>query len=298
VVRAQQPTSAVPGDDAVILDDGSIEGFVGGVCAETSVRAAALDTLRDGNTLLLRVLPDGSEPFPAAPGALVVVNPCLSGGAIEIFLRPVLPRPLLGVAGTTTPIGAAVAELAAFLELQVTPPMAYAGASAVVVASLGRDDEQAIRAALDAGVPLIALVSSHQRGTAVLDSLDLTAAERARVRPHAGLDIGARTHREIALSVLAEIIKEIRTGSLTTPAPVPAAAPGSAAGAARPLLQISDISGTPDAVAEDSGAARVVVDPVCGMRVPAGDDVQHAVVDGAEHWFCGARCRDSFVAGR
>ena len=88
VVRAQAPTSARPGDDAVILDDGSIEGFVGGVCAESSVRAAALDTLRDGSTLLLRVLPDGSAEFPEAPGALVVVNPCLSGGAVEIFLRP------------------------------------------------------------------------------------------------------------------------------------------------------------------------------------------------------------------
>jgi len=99
VVRAQEPTSARPGDRAIILADGSIEGFVGGVCAETSVRAAALDALRDGNTLLLRVLPSESEQFPSVPGAQVVVNPCLSGGAIEIFLRPVLPRPLIGVAG-------------------------------------------------------------------------------------------------------------------------------------------------------------------------------------------------------
>ncbi|MEU4245682.1 XdhC family protein [Actinoplanes sp. NPDC026619] len=267
VVRAQQPTSAVPGDDAVILDDGSIEGFVGGVCAETSVRAAALDTLRDGNTLLLRVLPDDSAPFPPAPGSLVVVNPCLSGGAIEIFLRPVLPRTLLGVAGTATPIGAAVAQLAAFLDLETTPPMEYAGASAVVVAGLGRDDEQAIRAALDAGVPLIALVASRKRSAAVLDSLELTEAERARVRPHAGLDIGARTHHEIALSVLAEIIKEIRTGSLT-------------------------------AVSETAGATRTVIDPVCGMSVVVGDDTPHAEVDGVEHWFCCAGCRDSFVAAR
>ncbi|GIF26173.1 xanthine dehydrogenase accessory factor [Actinoplanes tereljensis] len=286
VVRAQQPTSAVPGDDAVILADGSIEGFVGGVCAETSVRAAALDTLRDGKTLLLRVLPDGAASFPEAPGALVVVNPCLSGGAIEIFLRPMLPRPLLGVSGTATPIGAAVAELAAFLDLETTNPMAYAGASAVVVAGLGRDDEKAIRAALDAGVPLIALVASHTRSAAVLDALGLTDEERARVRPHAGLDIGARTHKEIALSVLAEIVKEIRTGVASAPAP-----------AARSLLPISDISersGNPAAGA----SARTVVDPVCGMRVVVGDDVPQAVVDGVEYWFCCVGCRDSFVAGR
>src|SRR5689334_24568117 len=82
VVRAQEPTSARPGDDAVILEDGSIEGFVGGVCAESSVRAAALDALKDGNSMLLRVLPEEAAGFPEAPGALVVVNPCHSGGAI------------------------------------------------------------------------------------------------------------------------------------------------------------------------------------------------------------------------
>jgi xanthine dehydrogenase accessory factor len=119
VVRAQEPTSARAGDDAVILADGSIEGFVGGVCAETSVRAAAMDTLRDGNSMLLRVLPEESAGFPETPGALVVVNPCHSGGAIEIFLRPVLPKPLIAVAGES-PISRAVTELAGFLDFEVT----------------------------------------------------------------------------------------------------------------------------------------------------------------------------------
>ena len=271
VVRAQAPTSAVPGDDAVILADGSIEGFVGGVCAETSVRAAALDTLRDGNTLLLRVLPSESEQFPSVPGAQVVVNPCLSGGAIEIFLRPVLPRPLLGVAGETTPIGAAVVSLAEFLDFDVTEPMTYAGAGAVVVAGLGRDDEKAIRAALDAGVPLIALIASHTRSQAVLDALGLPPDELARVRPHAGIDIGARTHKEIALSVLAEIVRELRGPGLE---PV-----------ARRSIPLTDVS-----------SPRTAIDPVCGMTVVIGDETPHAVVDGVEHWFCCAGCRDRFAA--
>ncbi|MFI5891420.1 XdhC family protein [Actinoplanes sp. NPDC051513] len=283
VVRAQAPTSAVPGDDAVILADGSIEGFVGGVCAETSVRAAALGTLRDGNSLLLRVIPSASEEFPAVPGAQVVVNECLSGGAIEIFLRPVLPRPLIGVSGTTTPIGAAMVALAEFLDLEITEPMAYAGASAVVVAGLGRDDEQAIRAALDAGVPLIALVASRTRSTALLDSLGLTDEERARVRPHAGIEIGARTHKEIALSVLAEIVREIRTESLGP------------ARAVHRQLSVADISEMPVSDG-DAGIARTAVDPVCGMTVVVGDGTPHAVVDGVEHWFCCAGCRDGFVA--
>src|SRR3954452_18699706 len=88
VVRSQEPSSARPGDDAVVLSDGRIEGFVGGQCAEESVRAAALDSLATGESLLLRVLPDGGEHFPESPSARVVVNPCLSGGALEIFLEP------------------------------------------------------------------------------------------------------------------------------------------------------------------------------------------------------------------
>jgi len=278
VVRAQAPTSARAGDDAVILDDGSIEGFVGGVCAESSVRAAALDALRDGNSLLLRVLPEGAPDFPAAPGALVVVNPCLSGGAIEIFLRPFLPKPLIGVAGGS-PIGAAVRQLAEFLDLETTEPLRYAGASAVVVAGLGRDDEKAIRAALDAGVPLIALVASRTRSAAVLESLGLTPEELTRVRPHAGIDIGARTHKEIALSVLAEIVRELRSAA-APPRPLP-------------LTDISKMSG--EVVSADV-VARSAIDPVCGMTVVVGDGTPHAVVDGVEHWFCCAGCRDRFAA--
>jgi xanthine dehydrogenase accessory factor len=269
VVRAQEPTSAQPGDDALILADGSIEGFVGGVCAESSVRAAALDTLRDGNALLLRVLPDsGVGEFPESPGALVVVNPCHSGGALEIFLRPMLPKPLIGVAATT-PIGAAVSELAEFLEYEVTAGD-YRGASAVVVAGMGRDEEPAIRAALDAGVPFVALIASRTRGAVVLDEMGLTAAERARVRTHPGLDIGARTPKEIALAVLAEIVGAVRKDGLHA-APAPALLP---------LLE----------------APRQAVDPVCGMTVLIGPETPHARVGGQDHWFCCTGCLERYTA--
>ncbi len=109
VVRAQVPTSARAGDDAIVLSDGSIEGFVGGQCAQTSVRTAALGALRDGQSVLLRVLPDGDVDFPEAPGAQVVVNSCLSGGALEIFLEPMLPSPLIEIVGDTPVADALVA---------------------------------------------------------------------------------------------------------------------------------------------------------------------------------------------
>ncbi|MEV6815002.1 XdhC family protein [Micromonospora sp. NPDC051296] len=265
VVRVQEPTSALPGDAAVILRDGSIEGFVGGACAESSVRAAALDTLRDGNTLLLRVLPDGTAAFPDTPGARVVVNPCHSGGAIEIFLRPMLPAPVLGVAGGT-PISAAVATLAGFLDFEVAATGDYAGATAVVVAGLGKGEQDAIRAALDAGVGFIALVASRKRAAALLDELRLTDAERARVHSPAGLDIGARTPPEIALSILAEVVRAVRCDGLAPAATTPAARP------------------------------RQAVDPVCGMTVTVAPDTPHVRVDGQDHWFCCPGCLASFTA--
>lgn len=280
VVRAQEPTSARAGDDAVILADGSIEGFVGGVCAETSVRTAALDALKDGNSLLLRVLPEDADSFPEAPGARIAVNPCHSGGAVEIFLRPVLPRPLVAVRGST-PIGTAIRELAEFLDFEVATG-GFAGVTATVVAGLGRDEETALRGALDAGVPFIALVASHKRGAVVLDAMELTASERARIRTHPGLDIGARTPKEIALSVLAEIVREMRTGGL--------AAPASPAAPAAELLSI----GPP--VPLEMEAPRRVVDPICGMTVMVGPDTPHAVVDGADYWYCCPGCRQRHAA--
>ncbi|HWS31265.1 MAG TPA: XdhC family protein [Actinoplanes sp.] len=284
VVRAQEPTSARAGDDAVILSDGSIEGFVGGVCAETSVRAAAMDTLRNGDTMLLRVLPEESAEFPAAPGALVVVNPCHSGGAIEIFLRPVLPKPLIGVSGTS-PIGRAVTALAEFLDFQVTD--SYQGAAAVVVAGLGRDEEKAIRSALDAGVPLIALVASHTRSVILLDAMGLSAGERARIRPHAGIAIGARTPKEIALSVLAEIVRELRDGGLEPAVASHAGTEAAPEFVAGPTLPVGP--------ATSPSLAVTVVDPVCGMTVVVGPDTEHGVVDGQDFWFCCPGCRKKYT---
>jgi xanthine dehydrogenase accessory factor len=269
VVRAQEPTSARPGDSAIISADGSIEGFVGGVCAESSVRLAALDTLRDGNALLLRVLPDHDSDFPETPGARVVVNPCHSGGALEIFLQPVLPRPVLRLVGDT-PIGRAVATLAGLLEFDVaTDGEDWAAATAVVVAGLGRGEQTAIRSALDAGVAFIALVASHTRGAVVLDEVGVTDAERRHIHTPAGLDIGARTPPEIALSIMSEVVQAIRMEGL--------AAPDRAAPAERPDVALE------------------AVDPVCGMTVVTGPDTLHAAVGDEDFWFCRAGCRDTFL---
>src|SRR3954469_6483405 len=108
VVRALHPTSVRPGDSALVLSDGTIDGFVGGVCAQASVRLHAVRAMETGETILLRLVPGRtggagggeSEGDPLAENGVVVVNnPCLSGGALEIFLEPQLPAARVVVAG-------------------------------------------------------------------------------------------------------------------------------------------------------------------------------------------------------
>jgi len=215
VVRAAPPTSAHPGDEAILLSDGTIEGFVGGHCAQNSVRKAALGALQTNESVLLRVLPDGDVHFPEAPGACVVVNPCLSGGALEIFLVPQVPAPLVRVFGAT-PIADSLIDLCGALgyDIRRGEPENQVETTAVVIASLGGPESEMIRAALDAGVGYIGLVASRVRGASILAGLELTDAERSRVHTPAGLPIGAKTPAEIAVSIVAEVIRSIRVDGL------------------------------------------------------------------------------------
>jgi xanthine dehydrogenase accessory factor len=258
VVRAQKPSSVAAGDSALVLADGTIEGFVGGACAETSVRLHALRVLETGEPLVLRIVPEeaGREP---EEGAVTIENPCLSGGALEIFLEPRLPAPRVTVVGDT-PIAHALVSLGERLGYDAGTDQ-LDDDLAVVVASHGRDEEDALERALRAGVPYVGLVASRRRGASVVGELRgrLTEEDVARVRTPAGLDIGAQTAEEIALSILAEIVS-VRRARQTLPAP---------------------------------GTA---IDPVCGMEVTAAAPSPHVERDGRAVWFCSEGCRERFEA--
>jgi xanthine dehydrogenase accessory factor len=269
VVRAEPPTSANPGDEAILLADGTIEGFVGGQCAQNSVRKAAMGVLQAGESVLLRVLPDGDVHFPEAPGACVVVNPCLSGGSLEIFLTPQLPAPLIRILGAT-PIADALAQLCVLLGYDLRRDTEAADATAlptgIVIASHGGPEAEIIRAALDDGVGYIGLVASKVRGASILDSLELSEAERARVHTPVGLTIGAKTPAEIAVSIAAELIAGIRGGNLSRTVVV-------------------------------EGRPAEAVDPVCGMSVTIGPATEHLQRAGQDYWFCCPGCRKAFENG-
>jgi len=278
VVRAEAPTSARPGDVALVRGDGSVEGFVGGHCARGNVQVAALEALRTGESLLLRILPDAAGGFPEVPGAQVTVNPCLSGGALEIFLQPHVPPPLVAVVGDS-PIADALVEVARAAGYAVSRGAAALAADAVVLAGHTGDEGPAVTRALASGAGYVGLVASPRRATAVLDALGLADDDRKRVHSPAGLWLGGRTPGEVAVSIVAEIVQEVRQS-----------------GARNRRLRAD----TPGQEQESSipGAAlpRQVVDPVCGMTVVVAPGTPHAVVAGEDVWFCGPGCRDHHVS--
>jgi xanthine dehydrogenase accessory factor len=284
VVRCAAPTSALPGDRAIVLGDGTIEGFVGGSCADTTVRLQALRTLETGEPMLLRILPGEADGPSDEPGAVVVANPCLSGGALELFLEPHLPLPWVAVAGTS-PVARALVELAAPLGFRARlDAQAEPGDFAAVVASLGHGDEDAVRRGLEAGCEYVGLVASHARGSSVLDALragGVADADLARVRTPAGVDIGARTHAEIALAILAELVAVRRVRV----APAMGAVPGQNVALRSGAVGDSEPK-------EGLTPFREAVDPVCGMTVAVGRDTPTA----GEHVFCCDGCREAWLA--
>jgi xanthine dehydrogenase accessory factor len=277
VVRAERPTSAKPGDSALVLADGQVDGFVGGDCAESTVRVQALEVLGIGTPRLVRITPSADDLGPDdlgradEDGVVTVHNPCLSGGSLEIFLEPSVPLPVVAVFGHA-PIATALLRAHRLFGQQVlrldNPDDPFpAGTRAVVVASHGNDEERVLEVALRAEVPYVALVASRRRGRAVLASLEVHERLRSQVRTPAGLDIGARTPPEVALSILAEIVAMLHE-------------PSSAG---------EDVPGPAHEMTE------LVRDPVCGMMVAPVDASPHVETPSGMIYFCGTGCRNAYL---
>ncbi len=300
VVRVQRPTSAQAGNVALVRRDGSIEGFVGGVCAQHSLRLYSLQAIESGEPLLLRIMPDGPEDADGSragtgevdageeiareDGAVTVQNPCLSGGAIEMFLEPFLPAPRVLVVGDS-PIVEALKDLGARLGLEMLAggprgERPATGDLALIVAAHGRDEVGALRAGVEAGVPYVGLVASPRRGRAVLAQLRENGVEEelvARIESPAGLNIGARTPPEIALSILIRVVEMRR---------------------ARDIHEGTLADATGAANAAQSRGPQTAVDPICGMTVVVLDDTPSVGHDGETTYFCCEGCRDRFERQR
>jgi xanthine dehydrogenase accessory factor len=237
VVRTVAATAAKAGAKAVILPDGTIsEGWIGGGCARAAVLKAARDALADGRPRLVSVQPpdaldqQGLKGGDEQAGVRFATNMCPSQGTMDVFIEPVLPRPQVVICGSS-PVAVAVAGLARRAGFSVTVcapaaeqpafgeadrriegfalPVDEAAARYVVVSTQGRGDEAALLAALAADVDYVAFVGSRRKAAtlkATLAQRGVAADRLAKLKAPAGLDLGAITPDEIAISIVAEIV--------------------------------------------------------------------------------------------
>lgn len=275
VVWRQAPSSGQIGSRAYVTADGQVHGWIGGACAEPTVVREAQRVIRDGEPRLLYL--GASDQLVLPEGMTAIPMSCQSEGALQIYIEPVHPPVHLVVVGRS-PMAQTLAELARALgwRAELVDGADFTAAdvdqrSVVVVATQGHGDEDVVRHAASAMPAYVGLVASHKRGEAVLGYL----AERGvpqhlldRVRTPVGVDLGRTTHQEIAVSILAELVQVRAAGGLSVE-PVRRELP---------LLTVAD-----------------VVDPVCGMTVPADDAHFPAEVDGTTYHFCCVGCRDAFL---
>jgi xanthine dehydrogenase accessory factor len=267
VVRVVRPASTRRGDRALVTPDGTLAGWVGGACSEPIVVREALRALADGQPRLVQIGP--ADAAGAAPADVVVVESrCASEGVVEVLIEPELPGPLLAVVGEGV-AGRTLAQLARIIGWRVTDELGdQVAADAVVVATMGHGDEDALESALRAGSGYVGLVASSRRAAAVLGALrerGLAPEALARVRSPAGRDLGPSTQEEIAVAILAELVDWHH---------------GLAAGSGR----------TSSAEVPTPAEA---VDPVCGMTVAVAG-APTAMRAGVTWYFCSTGCRDQF----
>ena len=287
VVRCEPPTSARPGDKAVITADGRLRGWIGGSCSEPIVRREALRALAEGAPQLVRIVPAPEAKQSRKRGELMVATTCPSGGALDIFIEPRLPRPLLLVFGDSPAARTLVqmGSLAGFRTCLVHPGVRQKDAEAAdlvlgtldvssanlgsdswaVVATMGHYDEDALEAALAHPGVDVGLVASTRRAAAVRDALlgrGMDEQTVGRIRTPAGKLRGA-TQEEIALMALAEVVAERRRR-----------------GHSRPRVEVP--------------AVVFATDQVCGMTVDPLTSTHKTVYKGSMYWFCCEGCQAQF----
>jgi len=302
VVARKSPVSSHLGDRALVFADGHMEGFVGGSCSRDIVRRQALAAIRRRRPLLLQIRSDvdaSDESVPADAERVVIPMSCTSEGAVDVYIEPRVPLRRLVVFGYT-PVADALARLAETLEYDVVRVVAdeelrdmtgslgvrvialrdvpeflaalpddARDALVAIVASQGHYDEAALEMLLAQRLAFVGLLASRRRARTVFGVLaqqGIGAERLETVHTPVGLDIGARSPGEVAVSVIAEIISR---------APAPDAV-------------ANDVPG-----AEDAPQA---VDPVCGMDVDFARTQHRYEHDGRPYGFCCAGCRSSFAA--
>jgi len=274
VVWRRGPSSGQVGGKALVLADGTIDGWLGGACAQPVVRREAAAALQDAKPrlLLLGLPPQAADVF--GHDAVAVPMECGSEGALAVYVEPVVPAPSVVAIGETPAVRLLV-DLARDVGWRATAVAAAERlteqrvdrGTAVVVATQGHDDETAVAAALDTDAGYIGLVASAKRARTVLGYLHdqgVPDETLARVTAPAGVDLGHTGHREIAVAVLAELVAKQSAGELRAPIGLREAPPAEA------------------------------IDPVCGMTVDVATARWSTEHDGQTWYFCAPGCMHAF----
>lgn len=280
VVRCEPPTSAKPGAKALVRADGTVCGWVGGACAEPVVVREALNALRDGRPRLVGLVGEGGRSRGRTEGILDYPMTCHSGGTLEIYVEPYLPKPVLVLVGHGPVVealaalgpaaGYAVTVVGAEATREAVSALAPTARTSVVVATHADADEEALHRVLATAAGHVSLVASRRRAAAILDRLKqrgVPVERLTRMKAPAGLDIGAVTPEEIAVSILAEVIQHHRSPKPTAHDPE-----------ARP----------------DAAPATDATDPICGMTVAIATARHRSEARGRIVYFCCAGCKEAF----
>lgn len=282
VVRVRHPAAAQPGDRALVSDDGRLMGWVGGSCTEPVVVREAVKAMADGAVRMLRLGPPDRLTADDRDDVVVVPLTCVSEGEIEVLVVPQLPVPHVLTLGAAPVLDALVdvarrvgyaaerLDLAGLDADGVRRAVESAASpeSYVLVATFGRYDEDAVAAALAAGVDYVALVASRRRAETVraaLAELGTSPEDLARLRAPAGLDLGSLQHLEVAVALFADIVATESARRSQSLVPAPRSAPEG------------------------------LLDPVCGMVVDSASAAGVLTYGGVRYGFCSAGCRRRFV---
>ncbi len=286
VVRCERPTSAKPGAQAIIQQNGHITGWIGGSCTQPVVVREAQRVLREGGHPYLLRLGAASEDRPRDEIRSFPMT-CSSGGALDIFMEPHLPLTQLVLIGDS-PVLAALSQMASALPLRVTQidhadlsSMVINERTLIVIATHGQYDEDALVKAMQTPVVYVGMVASRRRAEdcrAYLRSSGLPESVIARFKAPAGLDIGAVTPEEIAASILAELIQVQRRGF---PKQVSTS------------LQTTSIEQPVEESAQTADDA-FAIDPICGMTVEIATARHKLNKDGQDFYFCCPACKRQF----
>ena len=284
VVRYVAPISGKPGDKAIIFADGEVWGWIGGGCARPAVVEEALKALQDGRPRLVHISPTAT----GEAGIVAYNMSCHSGGTLDVYIEPVLPKPHILIMGRS-PVGQTLAKLAKVINYTVSlaapeaKPETYPEVDRVqaglelkdlkisphtfiVVSTQGECDEEALENALRTGAAYVAFVASKVKAAKVLEHLTgrgLSAERLKQVRAPAGMDIGASSPEEIAVSIVAQIVQLNRAQTINREKPATA-----------PVQQAKD--------------------PICGMTVNVTAAKHKSEYDGREFYFCCASCKQKF----